>query len=207
MVKRAVKIALCFFIFLVVVITAIIIYFRWSAHNADKNRIGDLQPSKNTIVLISIDGLRGDAIKHANAKNLINLMGRGSYTLEAQTVSPSWTVPAHVSLGTGVAPEKHGILSNGDILRAYIDNQSGKLATILDFAKASGLSTVAVVGKTPKSFRGHPFLSIRNLDQLVEVDGGAVQIAEAATQIINRRESVFVFVYFPEVDFAGHEFG
>lgn len=204
--RRAVRVLLWFLLLLFIAIASFFIYLRISARQADKKLIGDPRPLKTTIVLISIDGLRGDAIEKAGAANLAALMRHGSSTLNARTVNPSWTVPAHVSLGTGVVPDKHGILSN-DYLRAYFLNQSGRLPTILDFAKARGLSTTAIIGKSSKPFRSYPFLSVRNLDQVVEVDGGAIEIAESAAEIINENKPAFIFIYFSAVDLAGHEFG
>src|SRR5687768_4754241 len=64
------------------------------------------------VLLISIDGLRPDAMIEGDTPVLKQLMKRGAYSLTAQTVFPSITLPSHVSMVTGVGPEKHEVLWN-----------------------------------------------------------------------------------------------
>jgi hypothetical protein len=45
------------------------------------------------VVVISIDGLRPDAIAHFNARTLERLMAEGAWSLEATTIMPSKTLP------------------------------------------------------------------------------------------------------------------
>ena len=62
------------------------------------------------VVLILVDGMRPDAlcgIPEAEA-----LKETAAYTLNARTVSPSVTLPCHMSLFHSVTPDRHGILSN-----------------------------------------------------------------------------------------------
>ena len=72
---------------------------------------GHLQAQEaNYSVVITIDGLRPDAISKSDAPNIKSLMKGGSYSLEAQTVIPSRTLPAHTSLVTGIRPQRHGMI-------------------------------------------------------------------------------------------------
>ena len=57
------------------------------------------------ILLITLDTMRFDALKHA--PYLSNLMGRGESWSRAYSPS-NWTLPAYASLMTGLAPEEHG---------------------------------------------------------------------------------------------------
>ena len=61
-------------------------------------------------LLILVDGMRPDAL--ANCKTAQQVMTNSVYTLNAQTVMPSVTLPCHVSLFFGVKPERHGTVSN-----------------------------------------------------------------------------------------------
>jgi hypothetical protein len=62
------------------------------------------------IVVVSVDGLRPDAIGTYRAPTLQRLMREGSFTLSASTIHPSKTLPSHTSMLTGQGPELHGVL-------------------------------------------------------------------------------------------------
>lgn len=62
------------------------------------------------VILILVDGMRPDAIaEHPQVKDM---MAASSYTLEAQTVFPSVTLPCHMSLFHSVDPGRHGTTTN-----------------------------------------------------------------------------------------------
>lgn len=54
------------------------------------------------MLLISIDGLRPDAIERFGASTLQRFIKQGSYTLAASTIT-SKRLPSHTSMLTGVA--------------------------------------------------------------------------------------------------------
>lgn len=93
------------------------------------------------VILISIDGLRPDAITTAPAPNLLALLRRGTHCPEAETGIPSVTLPSHASMLTGLRPSRHGMTENED---------SGRIIphpTILSMAGAAGLSTAMLFAK------------------------------------------------------------
>lgn len=63
-------------------------------------------------ILISIDGMRPDGIMQCGNPFVAEMMKKGAYTLNAQTVDPSVTLPCHMSMFHSVKPERHGILTN-----------------------------------------------------------------------------------------------
>ncbi|HVE40454.1 MAG TPA: alkaline phosphatase family protein [Planctomycetota bacterium] len=69
-------------------------------------------PRADRIIVISIDGLRPDAIEKADAAVLKMLIGRGAYCPKAETVRPSITLPSHTAMLTGLDYERHGIVWN-----------------------------------------------------------------------------------------------
>lgn len=201
-------------------------WMKRSAASADQSHWSGLTRNNNIIVLVSIDGLRPDVIEKAGAENLSRLMREGSSTRRAQTIFPSWTVPAHVSLVTGVTPEQHGVKSNRDwplikeLMTNYIANQSGKLPTILDFTKGVGMRNVIVVTQHPEVAQIQSALTIRHLDQLFGVPASnqtifnlgdigvsAPGIGEQVRDLILQGRPTFIFVHFYEVDQAGHHYG
>ena len=96
------------------------------------------------VVLVSIDGLRPDAIETFGATTLQRLMKEGSYTLKAKTIMPSKTLPSHTSMLTGQPPERHGVLWNNV---ATADSDSVDLPNIFSVARTSGYSTAAFFSK------------------------------------------------------------
>src|SRR5262245_6715673 len=64
------------------------------------------------VVLVMTDGVRPDAIQQAHTLTFTRLMQEGAYTLSAQSVMPSITLPCHLSIFHSVPPQRHGILSN-----------------------------------------------------------------------------------------------
>lgn len=64
------------------------------------------------LVIIVVDGLRPDALKQAKTPTIDSLIKRGSFTMKAQTVSPSLTLPAVASLLSGLPVEQHGVTWN-----------------------------------------------------------------------------------------------
>jgi phosphonoacetate hydrolase len=61
------------------------------------------------VLILSIDGLRPDAIALAPMPNLLAILQNSAYTLSAQTVYPSVTLVAHASMLSGLCPSKHGV--------------------------------------------------------------------------------------------------
>ena len=61
-------------------------------------------------LLILVDGMRSDAL--ANCQAAQKVLANAAYTLNAQTVMPSVTLPCHMSLFFSSLPEDHGTVSN-----------------------------------------------------------------------------------------------
>ena len=74
------------------------------------------------VVVVSIDGLRPDAIAAYRAPTLQRLMREGSYSLSARTIDPSTTLPSHTSMLTGQPPERHGVRWN-NVVSAQADSR------------------------------------------------------------------------------------
>lgn len=62
------------------------------------------------VLLILADGMRPDAL--GDIPQVQDMMKRASYTLDAQTVMPSVTLPCHMSLFHSVDPSRHGTTTN-----------------------------------------------------------------------------------------------
>jgi predicted AlkP superfamily pyrophosphatase or phosphodiesterase len=94
-------------------------------------------------LIISIDGLRADALLRAEIPRISALINGGASTFSAQTVFPSVTLPAHASMLGGMCISKHGI--NWDDYQPAKGYLPGP--TVFSVAHEAGLRTVMVVGK------------------------------------------------------------
>ncbi len=161
------------------------------------------------VVIISLDGLRPDAIAKFGATTLLRLMREGSYSLSAQTIMPSKTLPSHTSMLTGVDVDKHGIDWNSDETDAH---GHVNVPTVFGLAKAAGWRTAAFFSKT----KFHHLEAPATLDYVRSPGGGFLNgkwTARRTTQYVeDYLESVtedpnLIFVHIGEPDYAGHLFG
>lgn len=69
--------------------------------------------AEQTVILISIDGMRSDYIQWFDTPNLDRLIAEGAHADEGMIpVYPTKTFPNHYSIVTGLVPSNHGIVSN-----------------------------------------------------------------------------------------------
>jgi len=74
----------------------------------------------DTVVVLSIDGLRWDYPARAGAATFARLASEGASCRALLPPFPSSTFPAHASLATGVFPDRHGIVNN-----EFLDRRRG----------------------------------------------------------------------------------
>ena len=66
----------------------------------------------NKVILISVDGTRPDGLLGCGNRFVEEMKKRGSYTLDARSVVPPVTLPAHLSIFHSIPPARHGITTN-----------------------------------------------------------------------------------------------
>ena len=154
-------------------------------------------PPPPRVALISIDGLRADAVSAENTPNIWALVARGAYSFSAQTIFPSNTLPGHASMLTGVEPTVHGITFD-----EYQDTFQFSTPTALSLVHAAGKRSVMVVGKD--KFR--QLVGTGIVDSYTESKYGDEDIVnEAITRIPLGFD--LLFVHLPQVDQVGHYAG
>jgi hypothetical protein len=160
--------------------------------------IGDAgAPITGRIAIISVDGLRADAVNAAPADTLIDLACRGAYSMTAQTVLPSLTLPAHASMVSGYEPAQHGLLHDYYEAGTYIE-----VPTVFGLAVEAGLRVVIVVGKQKLVELAPP----GTYNDFQWVTGGDTAVVDAAIAAIGDGFGV-LFVHLPDLDYAGHTSG
>jgi predicted AlkP superfamily pyrophosphatase or phosphodiesterase len=162
-------------------------------------------PLAEHVVLVSIDGLRPDAIEAFGAMTLQRLMMEGSFTLTARTIVPSKTLPSHTSMLTGRPPEEHGV--NWNNVR---ESPGGvfELPTVFSVARSYGYVTAAFFSKAKFNHLQRP----GTLDYS-QAPGGwwGRWLSDRTTRdveaYLRRARPHLLFVHIADPDAAGHRHG
>lgn len=148
------------------------------------------------VLVISIDGLRPDALMQAQAPVVKALIPRGAATLKARTTMPSKTLPSHTSMLTGVGPAKHGITWND----WKPQNGIVKVPTMFELARKAGRSTAMFVGK-------EKFQHLQRPDSLdvfsIPAEDAKTVSARAADYLVEHKPDL-LFVHLADPDVTGH---
>ena len=157
------------------------------------------------VILVSIDGLRPDAIARFGAVNLQRLVDQGSVSLSASTINPSKTLPSHTSMLTGEGPDRHNVLWN-NVTSA--DRDEVELPNIFSVARDNGYRTAAFFSKAKFGVLQRP----GTLDYS-QAPGGwfgrwssSRTIGDVATHLETSKPNL-LFVHLTDPDAAGHRAG
>ena len=154
------------------------------------------------VLLILCDGMRPDAI--ADNELTAYLQKNGTYSMGAQTVMPSVTLPCHMSLFHSVDPSRHGITTN-----TYTP-QVRPIAGLFDVLSQKGLRCAMFYNWEQLRDLGRPgslcrselaALKYYGIEQATRMSYAAAKNAMAADELD------FVFLYLGWSDEAGHAHG
>lgn len=150
------------------------------------------------VIILSIDGLRPEAIELAPMPNLMELMKISAYSLTAQTIYPSATLPSHSSMLTGMCPQKHGVDWND-----YIpENGIAQGTDLFDIAHAAGLQTVMYVGKE----KLQQVTDAASIDRFVYINDRDKVVMQNLLADFPQDFGV-LFIHFATTDDMGHVYG
>jgi predicted AlkP superfamily pyrophosphatase or phosphodiesterase len=175
---------------------------------SDRGTRGVRQPfdgRSEYVVLISVDGLRPDAISRFNAETLTRLIREGSHTLQATTVLPSKTLPSHTSMLTGQPPDVHRVRWNSVV---GISKRNLQASTVFGALRNEGFATAAFFSK-PK----FTALQLPGSLDYSQAPGGwwgqwpADRTVNDAVKYLVADRPNFLFVHLGDADRAGHASG
>jgi predicted AlkP superfamily pyrophosphatase or phosphodiesterase len=148
------------------------------------------------VIIVTIDGMRSDEIGEELTPNLSRMIGEGAWTLQAQTVVPSLTLPAHSSMVTGLTPARHNVVWNN-----YKPEMGDLTAeTIFDIARQNGKTTAFVAGKE----------KLRHIVQPDDVDLWSIEkrsdraVMDVALDLLYSERPNLMLIHLPDVDRMGH---
>lgn len=153
-------------------------------------------------ILILVDGMRPDSLE--NVTTAQKIIGKSYYTMTAETVYPSVTLPCHVSLFHSVTPQRHGTTTNTYMpqvrpingLCEVLKQADKKCAIFYNWEEIRDVSR-------PDSLVHSCFYAGRRI--------GYKAAGEILTdELINYHKNYdadFTFLYFGYPDMAGHDYG
>ncbi len=195
----------CFFLLAVFSLAQVIEPTRLSlTSEKNKDQVSTQQNYKISkhAVLITIDGLTPEAILKSNSPNIKSIMKNGSYTMEARTVTPPYTLPAHTSLITGLDPARHRLKSKfWKPFMGYVEHE-----TIFTIAKKNGLKTAMFVGKNKLEYLAKPG-SVDHFESTGNEADGVEKIASHFSSHFKLEKPQLTLIHFPEPDLSGHKKG
>ncbi|WP_349637056.1 alkaline phosphatase family protein [Streptomyces sp. RerS4] len=171
--------------------------------------------STDKVLVIGLDGAVLDRVKAANAPNLKGLMAQGltaKSTLYANPMAATSSGPGWSTIATGVWPDKHGVKDNSFTGKNYTAHPD--FLTRVENAKPT-LNTYAAADWEPitSTDAGGPIFSAK-VDKRLSLKGDRdgygsedPKIAAAAAAELRDQNPDAAFVYFGEIDVAGHSHG
>lgn len=153
---------------------------------------------EHKVLIIGIDGCRGDALLAANAPNIQGLASSGIASFEGNTRPPTWSATGWSTMLTGVWEQKHKAVDN-----SFTNNQFAtwphffaRLKSVdpsLDLRSISHWAPINTIITT-------------QADQEVNVATDQA-VADAAVALLQTGDADVIFLQFDDVDHAGHGFG
>ena len=157
----------------------------------------------NKVILISIDGMRPDGVMQCGNPFVEDMMRMGSYTLTAQTVLPSVTLPCHMSMFHSVPPTRHGIGTN--IYTPMVRPLNGLFEQI---AAAGGVSAMYYGWEPLRDVARPGSLKFAGYLNAYAEDATDGKLTDLALDRMEKSRPDFVFLYMVETDEkGGHDNG
>ncbi len=83
-----------------------------AANDTEHSVAAEPTAAVGTVLLVALDGFRGDYLNPEDTPNLWNLLPQAAWSQQLTPPFPSLTFPSHVTLATGRSVSGHGIPSN-----------------------------------------------------------------------------------------------
>lgn len=167
---------------------------------------------RHPVLLISVDGMRPDAVLEAYRHRLAlpvlrSFLKDGSYAQQVINVNPTVTNPNHTTLVTGLPPLEHGIYNNrpfaatAKLPKSYSAYADIKAPTLWSAAKKAKLKTASIFWPVTANAQDIDFNLIEGDDE------DDRKIADDAIALIEQKRPELLTVHFVAADHKQHEYG
>lgn len=158
---------------------------------------------ENKVVLILVDGMRPDGVQKCGHPFARTFQSISSWSMNAQTVMPSVTLPCHMSLFHSVNPDRHGVTTNTYV--PQVRPIEGLFDRLDKFEKKCAFfNTWEELRDLSRPDHLHTYVCI-NQHKQSDTD---TKITLAAIDYIKREDPDFTFIYLGETDeVGGHSVG
>ena len=154
------------------------------------------------VIVILPDGMRPDSLP--GIENAQRIIAGSAYSMNATTVSPSVTLPCHISLFHSVTPQRHGTTTNTytpqvrpiDGLCEVLKKADKKCAIFYNWEEIRDVSR-------PNSLAHSCFYAGRRIGY----KQAGEELTDAAIDYLKKYDADFTFIYFGYPDMQGHNFG
>ena len=155
------------------------------------------------VIFVTIDGMRPDAFLSCGHPMVEYIRRNASYSMDASSVIPSVTLPAHLSIFYSVPPQRHGTLTNDYVppVRPF----DGLFEQIRHAGKTSAMFT----GWEPLREVSRPgLLTFSEYAWAYSIESSDTYLTDRALVCIKEREPDFLFLHLVETDEkGGHDNG
>lgn len=157
------------------------------------------------VVIVTVDGLRPDAVTAADTPRIARLVREGAASLASRVPEPPETLPAHFAMATGQTAARHGVHANRTLDREPPN------ATLFTAAHAAGRRTALLYGKS-KLVALAPRASADVLQGPARGEkdwesGASAALAARFARDFARERFGLAWVHLREGDMAGHDSG
>jgi len=161
----------------------------------------------NHVVLFVVDGLRPDGLQEADTPHMDGLIAGGAATWQAQSVTPSITLPCHASLFLAVPPARHGVVTN--VWAAPQPPVPGLIEVVHQAGHPAHGGTAVFYSWEPLRDLSVPgMLDFSYYHQLRDPEGERdLEIGAVAAAFIAEHRPALAFVYLGAADEVGHRHG
>jgi len=181
------------------------------AHGKDATIRHAPRAGSPNIILISIDSLRADHLhSYGYARNTspnIDALAAEGSVFETVISPTSWTLPAHMTLMTSLAPEEHGVITNRLRLDRAIDTLPMRLQragyATAGFVSATYLDGIYGFSRGFDEYDDYTLLRVAGEKSRAAVT--SQQVAQRAINFLHQRsgakEPFFLFLHFFDVHY------
>lgn len=156
--------------------------------------------NERKVLVIGIDGVRGDAAIAANTPHIDALAANGVSSYEAQVLPITNSGPGWTTILSGVWMDKHGVTTN-----AFLPNNIADYPHFFEYVKAANpdLYTASIVHWSPINIFVTPDSYTDFQDDFTSDEA----VKNSAVELMTNENPDITFLHFDDVDGAGHGAG